>query len=75
MLMTIVDLEKDSQISRHTWRVWIRLGKVPVVRLGRCVRVDEIAYRKFLAQHVHGDGSDLGTASRTKSGRFRAEGV
>ena len=54
MLMTVSDLEKDSQISRHTWRVWIRLGKVPTVRLGRCVRVDENAYRKFLAQHVHG---------------------
>lgn len=53
MLMTVLDLEKDSQISRYTWRVWIRLGKVPVVRLGRCVRVEESAYREFLAQHVH----------------------
>ncbi len=75
MLMTIVDLEKDSQISRHTWRVWIRLGRVPVVRLGRCVRVDEAAYRKFLAQHVHGVESGLATATTSKSGRPRVEGV
>lgn len=75
MLMTIVDLEKDSQISRHTWRVWIRLGKVPVVRLGRCVRVDESAYRKFLAQHVHGVDSGLTTATNRESGRRRVEGV
>ena len=53
MLLTVLDLEKDSQISRYTWRAWIRQGKVPIVRLGRCVRVEEIAYRKFLAQHVH----------------------
>lgn len=55
MLMTVLDLEKDSQISRYTWRAWIRQGKVPIVRLGRCVRVDEVAYRKFLAQHVRGE--------------------
>jgi predicted site-specific integrase-resolvase len=52
MLMTIVDLEKDSQISRHTWRVWIRQRKLSVVRLGRCVRVEESVYRDFLAKNV-----------------------
>lgn len=75
MLMTIVDLEKDSQISRHTWRVWIRLGKVPVVRLGRCVRVDENAYRKFLAHHVHGAESDLATMTHRKAGGPKVAGV
>lgn len=53
MLLTVIDLEKDSQISRYTWRAWIRLGKVPVVRLGRCVRVEESTYRQFLKEHIH----------------------
>ena len=51
MLLTVEDLESDSKISRHTWRTWIRLGRIPVVRIGRCVRVDEQAYRTFLADH------------------------
>lgn len=75
MLMTIVDLEKDSQISRHTWRVWIRLGKVPVMRLGRCVRVDENAYRKFLAQHVHGAESGLAPMTHRKTSGSRGKEV
>lgn len=59
MLMTIMDLEKDSQISRHTWRVWIRQRKLSVVRIGRrCVRVEERVYRDFLAKHITGhDGA------------------
>jgi predicted site-specific integrase-resolvase len=64
MLMTVIDLEKDSQISRHTWRVWIRLGKVPTVRLGRCVRVDENTYRKFLAEHVQEQNSNAALSIR-----------
>lgn len=75
MLMTVSDLEKDSQISRHTWRVWIRLGKVPVVRLGRCVRVEETAYRKFLAQHGHGAESGLASMTHRNSGEPKGAGV
>ena len=75
MLMTVSDLERDSQISRHTWRVWIRLGKVPVVRLGRCVRVDEVAYRKFLAQHGHGAESGLTPMTHKKRGEPKVAGV
>jgi hypothetical protein len=61
MLMTIVDLEKDSQISRHTWRVWIRQRKLKIVRLGRCVRIEERVYRDFLAQNVTGQDGQVKT--------------
>ena len=44
-LMDVEQLEADSGISRHTWRTWIREGKIPVVRLGRRVRVREEDYR------------------------------
>lgn len=49
MLLTVVDLEKESQVSRHTWRAWIREGRFPVLRLGRRVRVAEEDYRRFIA--------------------------
>jgi excisionase family DNA binding protein len=47
-LLTVVELERDSKISRHTWRAWIRQGRLPVIRAGRRVRVDETDYRQFL---------------------------
>lgn len=48
-LMTVEDLEKVSGISKHTWRRWLKLKRVPAVRLGRCLRVDEQDYLRFLA--------------------------
>jgi excisionase family DNA binding protein len=49
--MTIKQLEEDSRISRFTWRTWIRRGLLPVVRLGRAVRVAETDYREFLERN------------------------
>lgn len=51
-LMTVVDLERESKISRYTWRSWIRQGRIPTLRLGRRVRVSEEDFRKFLADHL-----------------------
>ena len=48
-LLTVEDLERDSKISRYTWRAWIRQGRIRPVRLGRRVRVEEEEYRRFLA--------------------------
>ncbi len=50
MLLTVEDLERRTQVSRFTWRSWIRQGKVPVVRIGRRVRVAEEDLQQFLAQ-------------------------
>jgi excisionase family DNA binding protein len=50
-LLTVLDLEKQSKVSRHTWRTWIREGRIAVLRLGRRVRVDEADYRRFMAQN------------------------
>lgn len=55
-LLTVEELEKDSKISRYTWRSWIRAGRLPVVRLGRRVRVAEEDYRSFLAQNRNPHG-------------------
>ena len=50
-LMTVEDLERETQVSRHTWRLWIRQGKVPVVRLGRRVRVREEDFKAFVEKN------------------------
>jgi len=44
-LMTIEDLERESKVSRFTWRSWIRTGRIAAVRLGRRVLVDEVEYQ------------------------------
>lgn len=50
-LLTVLELEKESKISRYTWRTWIREGRIPVLRLGRRVRVDEADFRRFIAEN------------------------
>jgi len=50
-LLTVTDLERDSHISKYTWWSWIREGKLPVVRLGRRIRVEMEAYQHFIAQN------------------------
>ena len=50
-LLTVKDLSRDTKIAMSTWRLWIRQGKVPVVRLGRAVRVTEIDYHNLVNQN------------------------
>jgi predicted site-specific integrase-resolvase len=50
-LLNVEQLEQDSGVSRYTWRSWFRQGRVPVVRLGRRVLVEEADYRRFLADN------------------------
>lgn len=50
MLLTVEDLERESKISKYTWRLWIKQGKLPAVRLGRRVRIEEEAYRRFIEE-------------------------
>jgi len=64
MLLTVEELERDSKISRHTWRAWIRQGKVPIVRMGRCVRVELTAYRAFLLEHANDKAKQLAATMR-----------
>ncbi len=48
-LLTVRDIEKETKVSRHTWRTWIRENRLPVLRLGRTVRVARADLDKFLA--------------------------
>jgi hypothetical protein len=47
-LWSINDIAKDSGTSPATWRKWILQRKIPVVRLGRSVRIKDSDYRKLI---------------------------
>src|SRR5262249_8206702 len=49
MLLDVRDLERETSISRYTWRSWLKVGKLPHVRLGRRVRVTVEDLAAFLA--------------------------
>lgn len=49
-LLSLETLEERSEVSRHTWRAWVRAGKIPVTRLGRRILVSESAYLAFIAK-------------------------
>jgi excisionase family DNA binding protein len=48
-LLSLEALEERSDVSRHTWRLWLRQGKLPAVRLGRRLLVEESDYQRFVA--------------------------
>jgi excisionase family DNA binding protein len=48
-LLSLRTMEDRSEVSRHTWRAWIREGRLATVRLGRRVLVAEEEYLRFLA--------------------------
>jgi excisionase family DNA binding protein len=50
-LRNVVWLAEESGASKFSWRAWIRQRKIPHVRLGRRVLVDESDYRTFIAQN------------------------
>jgi excisionase family DNA binding protein len=39
LCVDVVEAERRTFISRHTWRKYIRDGKVRAVRIGRLVRI------------------------------------
>lgn len=50
-LLTVADLATRSKISIFTWRSWLKARRLPVVRLGRGIRVTEADYEAFIARH------------------------
>ena len=60
-LLDVKELDRRSGISMHTWRLWLRQGRLPVIRVGRLVRVDERDYETFIqacrTEKVNGRGT------------------
>ncbi len=50
-LMTVKDLARESQLSVNWWRKFIKEGRIPVIRLGRRVRIVEGDYRELIEQN------------------------
>lgn len=50
-LLSVEELEQRSGASRYTWRTWIAQKKIPVVRLGRLVKVKEEDFERFIADN------------------------
>ena len=54
-LLTLRVVADQLSISIHTARAWVRQGRLPTVRLGRCIRVKaEVA-----EELASGRGTDL----------------
>jgi len=51
-LWSLAELAADSGIKNGTWYKWINQRKLPVVRLGRSVRVRDADYQKFIQRSV-----------------------
>ena len=47
-LLNFEELEKRSDVSRYTWAAWVRARKLPCVRLGRRVLVEEADFQRFI---------------------------
>jgi hypothetical protein len=50
-LWSVQMLEQDSGVSRYTWRLWLRQRRLPCVRLGSRVLVEESDYRAFISMN------------------------
>lgn len=47
-LLGVSELEGLSGVSRHTWRLWLRQGRLPTVKLGGRVLVLRRDYDAFV---------------------------
>ncbi len=51
-LWSLKELARDSGLSKTTWYKWVNQRRIPVVRLGRAVRVRDSDYRKLIQQSL-----------------------
>jgi len=50
-MLTLRDLRDDARLSTSTLRAWVRTGRLPAIRLGRSIRIEETAWRAFVEQN------------------------
>jgi excisionase family DNA binding protein len=53
-LLTVDDIAERLRVSTRTVRRWIDDGTLPVLRLGRAVRIEERDLQFFLAERREG---------------------
>ena len=65
MLLTVRDVEAELQLGRTRTYELIRSGQIPVIRLGRSVRVPREALRQWIDQNCA--SADLAGSNRNTS--------
>jgi len=61
MLLTVKDLEEELQLGRTRTYELVRSGDLPVIRIGRAVRIPREALRQWVEAQVAGvQPSDAG---------------
>jgi excisionase family DNA binding protein len=58
MLLTVRDVEAELQLGRTRTYELIRSGQIPVIRLGRSVRIPREALRRWIDDHCPTVGRD-----------------
>jgi excisionase family DNA binding protein len=53
-LLDLLALEERSTVSRHTWRLWARQGRIASVRLGRRLLFREKDFLDFVEANRRG---------------------
>jgi hypothetical protein len=51
-LWTLKETASKTRMSEAYWRKQVLLRRIPVIKIGRCVRLDAEVVRSFLAQSV-----------------------
>lgn len=57
ILMTVAEVQLATRLGRTTVYELIRLGKLPVVRIGRAVRVRRDSLERWLSEHEEDYGA------------------
>ena len=52
MLLTVRDVEAELQLGRTRTYELVRSGSLPVIRVGRAVRVPRDALRRWVEEHT-----------------------
>lgn len=63
MLLTVKDLESELQLGRTRTYELVRSGVIPVIRIGRAVRIPREALRRWVERQASGpdeNGAVLG---------------
>jgi excisionase family DNA binding protein len=50
-LLTLQDVRESSRLSTSTLRAWVKSGLLPAIKLGRSIRIEEAAWRAFVAKN------------------------
>ena len=51
--LSAAELEMRTGVRESTWRLWIRQGKIPHVKLGKRLLISLQDFQQFMQEHHH----------------------